>query len=218
MLDGRRRTAPVAASCCPHNGCDRRVSLRCLSLLTPPLPRCATRPAARSLPRDDPEWLRRTGARAQLYAAGYKQDDFKKPIITVAAPYMSYNMCNQKFRQLADECAAELTSSGAMPFVSHQPVISDGQTMGSEGMRYSLISRDVIADCIEVMHNGYLADGMITLSGCDKTHAGVLMPIVRDNNIGITLCVRHRYRPCTHSDSVTWLQLPHPPLRFSCGH
>lgn len=74
-----------------------------------------------------------------------------------------------------------------MSFVSHQPVISDGQTMGTLGMRYSLVSRDVIADCIETMHEGYMADGMITLAGCDKTNAGVLMPIARGNHFGITL-------------------------------
>ena len=72
-------------------------------------------------------------------------------------------------------------------FVSYTPVISDGQTQGTPGMRYSLVSRDLIADCIETMYEGYLSDGIITLAGCDKTNPGVLMPIARANAIGITL-------------------------------
>ncbi len=81
----------------------------------------------------------------------------------------------------------ELERQGMKAFVSHQPVISDGQTMGTVGMRYSLVSRDLIADCIELMHDGYRADALVTLAGCDKTNPGVLMPIVRGNHIGITL-------------------------------
>lgn len=67
------------------------------------------------------------------------------------------------------------------------PVISDGMTNGSVGMKYSLISRDYIADSIEIMHEGYMADALITLSGCDKTVPAALMPIPRGNNIGLTL-------------------------------
>lgn len=122
-----------------------------------------------------------------MYAAGFKTEDFGKPIVTVAAPYLSYHMCNQKFRELADEIADAVKAHTAMPYVSHQPVISDGQTMGTDGMRYSLVSRDLIADCIELMHEGYRAEVMITVAGCDKTLPGVLMPIARGNNIGITL-------------------------------
>ncbi|EGD83014.1 hypothetical protein PTSG_03650 [Salpingoeca rosetta] len=133
------------------------------------------------------DWLKRTGSRAQLWAAGYTGSDFRKPIITVAAPYMSIHMCNQLFRQLADTVGEAVEAAGMKAFVSHQPVISDGQTMGSQGMRYSLPSRDLIADCVETMHEGYSADAMITLAGCDKTNPGVLMPIARDNHIGITL-------------------------------
>ena len=61
-------------------------------------------------------------------------------------------------------------------FVSYTPVISDGQTQGTPGMRYSLVSRDLIADCIETMYEGYLSDAIVTLAGCDKTNPGVLMP------------------------------------------
>jgi len=67
------------------------------------------------------------------------------------------------------------------------PVISDGETMGMEGMRYSLVSRDLIADCIEMMHEGYSADGLLTLGGCDKSIPGALMPIARNNSIGVML-------------------------------
>ena len=72
-------------------------------------------------------------------------------------------------------------------FVFGTPVISDGQGQGNEGMRYSLPSRDLIADCIELMHEGYRCDAMLTLAGCDKTQPAAVMPIVRGNNVGITL-------------------------------
>eukprot|EP00043_Microstomoeca_roanoka_P016881 m.174503 g.174503 ORF g.174503 m.174503 type:complete len:590 (-) comp16539_c4_seq1:1010-2779(-) len=137
-------------------------------------------------PRNE-EWLKRTGSRTHLWAAGYKGDDFSKPIVTVAAPYMSIHMCNQMFRQLADTVGEELETLGMKAFVSHQPVISDGQTMGTLGMRYSLPSRDLIGDCVETMQEGYCADGIVTLAGCDKTNPGVLMPIARGNHIGITM-------------------------------
>lgn len=133
------------------------------------------------------DWLRRSGSRAQLWGAGMCKEDFARPIITVAAPWMNVQMCNQKFRELADYVGDALDRIGAKAFVSHQPVISDGQTMGTLGMRYSLASRDQIADCIETMHEGYAADGMVTLAGCDKTNPGVLMPIARGNHIGITM-------------------------------
>ena len=80
-----------------------------------------------------------------------------------------------------------LTDAGAATMLFSTPVISDAETMGTEGMKYSLPSRDLIADCIELMHEGYRADAMLTLSGCDKTIPAALMPIARGNNIGITL-------------------------------
>eukprot|EP00056_Hartaetosiga_gracilis_P020659 m.20803 g.20803 ORF g.20803 m.20803 type:complete len:216 (+) comp8626_c0_seq1:21-668(+) len=161
-----------------------------------------------SLGPNDDHWMKRTGSRPHLWAAGYKGKDFGKPIITVAAPYLSVHMCNQLFRVLADHIAEELDRKDMKAFVSHQPVISDGQTMGTLGMRYSLPSRDLIADCIETMNEGYFADGIITISGCDKTSPGVLMPIARHNRLGSqSMAVLDRVVCCTVSDSLQELHL-----------
>ena len=81
----------------------------------------------------------------------------------------------------------EVTKKGGKPITFGTPVISDAMTMGIESMKYSLPSRDLIADCIEIMHEGYQGDGLITLSGCDKTIPAALMPIARNNSIGITM-------------------------------
>eukprot|EP01059_Diplonema_ambulator_P014498 TRINITY_DN25408_c0_g1_i1.p1 TRINITY_DN25408_c0_g1~~TRINITY_DN25408_c0_g1_i1.p1 ORF type:complete len:589 (+),score=160.40 TRINITY_DN25408_c0_g1_i1:86-1768(+) len=132
-------------------------------------------------------WCARAGARSQLYAAGYKEDDFKKPTVAVAAPFMSMNMCNQKSEGLVKIVGDELKEKGLMPFVGYTPVVSDGQTMGTVGMRMSLVSREVIADSIEVLVDSYRTDAVITFGGCDKTNPGALMPLARMNSIGITL-------------------------------
>eukprot|EP00755_Sulcionema_specki_P025044 Sspe_Gene.82419::Locus_54025_Transcript_1_1_Confidence_1.000_Length_1923::g.82419::m.82419/K01687/ilvD; dihydroxy-acid dehydratase len=138
-------------------------------------------------PSDQRQWLTRCGARAQLYAAGFKEEDMKKPLVAVVAPYMSYIMCNQKCAGLVKDVEAELHRLGLVAMVSHTPVVSDGVTMSTDGMRYSLISRDLIADCVEVMAEAYAVDGMVTFGGCDKTNPGALMPIARYNRIGIHL-------------------------------
>ena len=138
--------------------------------------------------KEDETYLHaRCGARAQLYGAGYKEEDFAKPTVTVAAPYMSKNMCNQKCAELVELTSAALSEAGAVPFASLTPVVSDGQTMGTDGMRMSLVSRDLIADCVELMVDAYRTDAVLTFGGCDKTNPGALMPLARMNAIGITL-------------------------------
>eukprot|EP01062_Namystynia_karyoxenos_P073602 TRINITY_DN70400_c0_g1_i1.p2 TRINITY_DN70400_c0_g1~~TRINITY_DN70400_c0_g1_i1.p2 ORF type:complete len:616 (+),score=219.89 TRINITY_DN70400_c0_g1_i1:72-1850(+) len=136
---------------------------------------------------DQRQWLTRSGSRAQLYAAGYKEEDFHKPTVAVISPYMSHIMCNQRCRDLADAAGAALQRLGAVAHVSHTPVVSDGQTMSTLGMRMSLVSRDLIADCIELMAEAYRVDGLLTFGGCDKTNPGSLMPLARTNAIGITM-------------------------------
>ncbi len=103
------------------------------------------------------------------------------------AATMQGQNCNLHHRAMGDELGAALEAAGAKAFVYGTPVISDGQGQGNEGMRYSLPSRDLIADCIELMHEGYRCDAMITLAGCDKTQPAAVMPIVRGNFIGLTL-------------------------------
>ena len=122
-----------------------------------------------------------------LRAVDFSEDDFSKPIVTVACPFTNATPCNDHIRKLGDILSREIVAAGGKPFQFGTPVISDGETMGMEGMKYSLMSRDLIADCIETMHEGYAADGIVTLSGCDKSIPGALMPILRNNGIGLTL-------------------------------
>lgn len=125
--------------------------------------------------------------RANLRAAGWKDDAFSKPVITLALPYSNGLPCNNRVRELGDIVAQYIEREGGKPIFAYTPVISDGETNGSTGMKYSLPSRDLIADAIDMMHHGYMADGIICLSGCDKTVPGTLMPLPRSNLIGITL-------------------------------
>ncbi|NJD61613.1 MAG: dihydroxy-acid dehydratase [Deltaproteobacteria bacterium] len=133
------------------------------------------------------DWARRAAARAMLRAVDFSDDDFSKPIVTLACPFTNATPCNDHLRKVGDLLFREIVAAGGKPFLFGTPVISDGETMGMEGMKYSLMSRDLIADCIETMHEGYAADGIVTLSGCDKSIPGALMPILRNNGIGLTL-------------------------------
>ena len=108
---------------------------------------------------------------------GWTDEDFEKPIVTIGAPWSNALPCNIHHRELADMFVDAIERRGGKAFVCGTPVISDGETQGSFGMKYSLISRDYIADCIEIMHEGYMADAMINLAGCDKTVPAAAMPI-----------------------------------------
>ncbi|KAL3918110.1 MAG: hypothetical protein SGILL_004396, partial [Bacillariaceae sp.] len=136
---------------------------------------------------DQEYWITRAGPRSHLYAAGFQQDDFSKPTVTVSAGYMSHIMCNQRCDTLVKAAGDELKRLGMVPFVNLTPVVSDGQTMGTAGMNMSLVSRELIADCIELMTDAYRTDGLFTFGGCDKTNPGALLPLARGNHIGITL-------------------------------
>lgn len=135
----------------------------------------------------DPSWVKRLGTRSYLYSVGFDRADMAKPVITIAAPWSNASTCNTHFLQLAEVLKEAVEARGAKAFICSAPVVTDGIVMGAEGMRYSLPSRDLIADNIEMMHEAYRADAMITLGGCDKTQPGAVMPIVRGNNIGVTL-------------------------------
>ncbi|KAI0558924.1 dihydroxy-acid dehydratase [Gracilaria domingensis] len=134
-----------------------------------------------------PEWNKRTAARAMLRAVDFSDEDFGKPIVTIACTHTNATPCNAHINVLGEALQHEVEKTGGKAFVFGTPVISDGETMGTSGMRYSLVSRDLIADCIETMHEGYLADAMITIGGCDKSIPGALMPILRNNSIGVML-------------------------------
>lgn len=138
-------------------------------------------------PQEPGSWVKMSMARGNLRATGWTDEDFSKPIITIGSPWTNANPCNNRIRELTDLLVEAVEEAGGKAFVAGTPVISDGMTNGSDAMRYSLISRDYIADCIEIMHEGYMADAMITLSGCDKTVPAALMPIPRGNHFGLTL-------------------------------
>lgn len=106
---------------------------------------------------DQSTWLQLTCSRANLRAVGWDDKDMGKPIITIAAPYSNAMPCNYHFNELAEMMAAEVEKQGGKPFICYPLVISDGETQGTYGMKYSLISRDYIADTIEIMHEGILS-------------------------------------------------------------
>lgn len=132
-------------------------------------------------------WVRRAPARAMFRAVGYTDKDFEKPLITVACPYTNATPCNAHIKDLGDIVSEKIEKTGGKPIIFGTPVVTDGETMGLEGMKYSLVSRELIADCIEMMHEAYAADGILTLSGCDKTIPAALIPLARNNSIGLTL-------------------------------
>lgn len=133
------------------------------------------------------DWAERAHARAMLRAVNFSDDDFKKPIITLACPFTNATPCNAHILELGQTINGMIERSGGKAFMFGTPVVTDGETMGMEGMKYSLVSRDLIADCIEMMHEAYAADGALALSGCDKTIPASVMPLARTNAIGITL-------------------------------
>jgi dihydroxy-acid dehydratase len=120
-----------------------------------------------------------------LRAVGFKDGDFEKPIVGVANGHSTMNPCNAGIQPLVDRVMAALSEAGAMPHVFGFPTVTDGIGMGTEGMKYSLVSREVIADSIEVAVNGQRMDGVIAVGGCDKNMPGSVMAMARMNVPGI---------------------------------
>lgn len=137
--------------------------------------------------REAENWIERTAARTMLRAVRFTDEDFDKPLIALAVPYTNGTPCNDHIRELGDLLHAEIEAAGGKAIIFGTPVVSDGISMGTEAMKYSLVSREVIADAIELMTEGYRVDAVITLSGCDKTIPAALMPIARNNLVGLTL-------------------------------
>ncbi|MFL5895641.1 MAG: dihydroxy-acid dehydratase, partial [Thermoleophilaceae bacterium] len=123
----------------------------------------------------------RAAARAYLYGIGYDADDLAKPIIGVANTWTETMPCNFHLRRLAERVKEGVRAAGGTPMEFNTIAVSDGITMGTEGMRTSLVSREVIADSIELVARGHMFDGVIALSGCDKTIPGTVMALVRLN-------------------------------------
>lgn len=121
----------------------------------------------------------RAPARAMLHAAGFTSEDLKKPIIGIANTWIEIGPCNYHLRDLAEHIKKGVRDAGGTPMEFNTVSISDGITMGSEGMKASLVSREVIADSIELVARGNMFDGMVAISGCDKTIPGTIMAIAR---------------------------------------
>jgi dihydroxy-acid dehydratase len=119
------------------------------------------------------------------YAMGYQEEDFVKPMVGVANGHSTITPCNSGLQKLADAAIAALESSGAKAQVFGTPTVSDGIGMGTEGMKYSLVSREVIADSIEVCVNGLWQDGVVVIGGCDKNMPGGMIALARTNVPGI---------------------------------
>jgi dihydroxy-acid dehydratase len=129
----------------------------------------------------------RAGARAMLRAVGLKDEDFSKPLIGIANTWIEIGPCNYHLRELAGHVRDGIRAAGGTPLEFNTVSISDGIAMGTEGMRASLISREVIADSIELVARGNLLDGLIVLVGCDKTIPGGVMALARLNIPGLVL-------------------------------
>ena len=127
----------------------------------------------------------RSPNRAMLRAVGFGDDDFDKPIVGVANGHSTMNPCNAGIQPLVDRAMAALTQAGAKPQVFGFPTVTDGIGMGTEGMKYSLVSREVIADAIEVAVMGQCMDGVLCVGGCDKNMPGAMMGMARMNVPGI---------------------------------
>ena len=129
----------------------------------------------------------RAPARAMLKAAGFSDADLRKPLIGVANTWIEIGPCNLHLRTLAEDVKAGIRGAGATPMEFNTVSISDGITMGTEGMRASLVSREVIADSIELVTRGNGFDALVVLVGCDKTIPGAVMALARLNVPGLVL-------------------------------
>jgi dihydroxy-acid dehydratase len=129
----------------------------------------------------------RAPARSFLKGIGFTDEDLKKPIIGIANTWIGTMPCNFKLRELAQDVARGIREAGGTPMEYNTIAISDGITMGTEGMKTSLISREVIADSIELVARGHMFDGIVALVACDKTIPGAAMALLRLNIPGMVL-------------------------------
>ena len=129
----------------------------------------------------------RAPARAMLKAVGFTDEDLRRPIIGVANTWIEIGPCNYHLRDLGEQVKAGIRAAGGTPMEFNTVSISDGITMGSEGMKTSLVSREVVADSIELVARGNLFDGLVVLVGCDKTVPGGVMALVRLDIPGLVL-------------------------------
>ncbi|MBD2206546.1 dihydroxy-acid dehydratase [Calothrix sp. FACHB-1219] len=125
--------------------------------------------------------VQRSPNRAMLRAVGFQDEDFNKAIVGIANGYSTITPCNMGINQLAQRAESAVKTAGAMPQIFGTITISDGISMGTEGMKYSLVSREVIADSIETACTGQSMDGVLAIGGCDKNMPGAMLAIARMN-------------------------------------
>ncbi len=127
------------------------------------------------------EGTARAPNRSMYYGMGYIKDDFKKPMVGIANGHSTITPCNSGLQKLADAAVEAVKIAGGNPQIFGVPTISDGMSMGTEGMKYSLVSREVIADCVETCVQGQWMDGVMVIGGCDKNMPGGLIGMLRAN-------------------------------------
>ncbi|MBD2021014.1 dihydroxy-acid dehydratase, partial [Leptolyngbya sp. FACHB-36] len=125
--------------------------------------------------------VQRSPNRAMLRAVGFQNEDFTKPIVGVASAYSTITPCNMGIAPLAVRAEDGIRQGGGMPQIFGTITVSDGISMGTEGMKYSLVSRDVIADSIETACNAQSMDGVLAIGGCDKNMPGAMIAMARMN-------------------------------------
>ena len=123
--------------------------------------------------------------RSMFYAMGYRKSDFSNPMIGIANAHSTITPCNSGLQRLADAAIEGVRAAGGNPQMFGTPTIADGMSMGTEGMKYSLVSREVIADCVETCVQGQWMDGVLTVGGCDKNMPGAMIGMLRCNVPGI---------------------------------
>ncbi|MPZ14520.1 MAG: dihydroxy-acid dehydratase [Chloroflexi bacterium] len=129
----------------------------------------------------------RAPARAMMRAVGYDDDDFRRPLIGVAHAWIEVMPCNFNHRRLAEHVKRGIRAAGGTPVEVNTIAVSDGIAMGTEGMKASLISRELVADSVELAARGHLFDGLVAISGCDKTIPGMVMALLRLDIPGLML-------------------------------
>ena len=129
----------------------------------------------------------RAPSRAMLKGIGLTDADLKRPLIGIANTWIETMPCNFHLRRLSERVKAGVRAAGGTPIEFNTIAVSDGVSMGTEGMKCSLVSREVVADSIELVTRGHLFDGVVALSGCDKTIPGTVMALVRMDRPGLML-------------------------------
>src|ERR1700743_387936 len=140
-----------------------------------------------TMTQDSPTYWK--NARTEVRAAGFDPDRAAKTnaVITIASAYTNAHRCNNRVRAITDLLVEILAERGGQGLIVGAPAVSDALTQGTPTAGYSLVSRDVVADCFEIGHYAHHGDAMIVISGCDKTGAAALMPLAGTNAFGLVL-------------------------------